>query len=156
MKFLFSTPMGYRLLRLMLGGIFLYSGLSKSLDLNYFSGVINAFGILPTSLTFPAAMFIVALELLLGVGIVLDKKGSLLGMLVMVLGFMVVAGYAIFMGYDIDCGCFGPGDPAGEAFSHLHTVLYRDGVMVAAIAYLYIWRFRNDLKPTPLMSIVKK
>jgi len=156
MQFLFSAPLVYRLMRIGLGIVFLHSGLSKSIDLNYFSGVINAFGILPESLGFPAAVSIVALELLLGTGIILDKRGSLSGILFMLLGFMAVAGYALYMGYDIDCGCFGPGDPAGEAFSHLHQVLYRDGVMVAGILYLYIWRFRNGLRPRPLISIVKK
>jgi len=156
MRFLFSAPMVYRLMRIGLGIVFLYSGLSKSFDLNYFSGVINAFGIIPESLTFPAALFIVALELVLGTGIILDKRGSLSGILVMLLGFMAVAGYAISMGYDIDCGCFGPGDPAGTAFSDLRAVLYRDAVMVAGIVYLYIWRSRNGLRPRPLISTEKK
>ncbi len=155
MRFLFSAPMVYRLMRIGLGVVFLYSGLSKSFDLNYFSGVINAFGIIPESLTFPAALSIVALELVLGIGIVLDKRGSLSGILAMLLGFMAVAGYAIYMGYDIDCGCFGPGDPAGTAFSHLRTVLYRDAVMVAGIVYLYIWRSFNGLRPRPLISTKK-
>lgn len=156
MRLLFMTPIPYRLIRFALGIVFVYSGLSKSLDLNYFSGVINAFGILPESLTFPAAAVIVVLELVLGTGIILDKRGSLFGILVMLLGFMAVAGYAVYMGYDIDCGCFGPGDPAGEAFAHLHTVLYRDGGLVAGIVYLYIWRYKNGFCPAPLMSIIKK
>ncbi len=56
MRLLFATPMPYRLMRFTLGMVFVYSGLSKSLDLNYFSGVINAFGILPQILGFPAAL----------------------------------------------------------------------------------------------------
>ena len=47
MRFLFSIPLVYGLLRLVLGLVFVYSGLSKSLDLTYFSGVVAAFGILP-------------------------------------------------------------------------------------------------------------
>ena len=135
-----SSSMGYSLLRIGLGGVFLYSGLSKSLDLSYFSGIINAFGILPGALTYPAALFIVAAELVLGAGLVFDRKGALAGILVMLLGFMAVAGYAIAMGYDIDCGCFGPSDPEAQAFSSLRTAVIRDGFMVAVVTYLYAWR----------------
>ncbi|WDP90254.1 MAG: DoxX family membrane protein [Desulfobacter sp.] len=139
------------MVRIGLGLVFLYSGLSKSFDLNYFAGVVHAFGILPTALCFPGAVAIVTLELALGAGVILDRRGSLSGMLVMLMGFMAVAGYAIYMGYDIDCGCFGPGDPGAEAFSHLYEVLYRDAAMVAAIAYLYLWRHLNRFQPKPLM-----
>jgi len=156
MRFLFSTPMIYRVLRLGLGLVFLYSGLSKSLDLTYFSGIINAFGILPESLSFPAAICIVGLELLLGTGIILDKKGSLSGILIMLLGFMGVAGYAIYMGYDIDCGCFGPGDPAGEAFSQLRTVLYRDMVLVVRLPFLSRIIPVPSKSSSPLVFIRKK
>ena len=148
-------PAVYLVLRVTLGGVFLYSGVSKALDLAYFAGIINAFGILPAGLCFPAAVGIVILELILGAGVVFDKRGSLMGILVMLLGFMSVAGYAVYMGYDIDCGCFGPGDPAGDAFSGLRTVLYRDALMVAGIVYLYAWRYRNNAHPGPLALIVK-
>lgn len=147
----FLTPVVYRLMRVGLGMVFLYSGISKSFDLNYFAGVIQAFGILPTGLSYPGACIIVFLELLLGMGIIGDCRGSLAGILAMLLGFMAVAGYAIYMGYDVDCGCFGPGDPAGEAFAHLYEVLYRDAAMVAAIVYLYIWRYCNGLQPKPFL-----
>jgi uncharacterized membrane protein YphA (DoxX/SURF4 family) len=141
MRFLLASPHIYLVLRVGLGSLFVYSGLSKSFDLIYFAGIINAFGILSESMCFPAAILIVAAELVLGMGLIFDKRGCLLGMLIMLMGFMAVAGYAIYMGYDIDCGCFGPGDPAGEAFSQLRMVLYRDMVMVAVIAYL--WQYRN-------------
>ena len=143
MRFFFSSPLIYRLLRFILGAVFIYSGLSKSMDLVYFSGIIDAFGLLPKSLSYPAGVAIVAMELILGIGLIFDIKGSLAGILILLLGFMAVAGYAIFMGYDIDCGCFGPGDPAAEAFSSLREVLYRDTVMLTCILYLYLWRYKN-------------
>lgn len=143
MGFLFS-PMVYRLIRTLLGGVFLYSGLSKSLDLVYFSGIINAFGLLPEGMAYPAGIAIVAAELVLGAGLVFDRKGCLGGILLMLLGFMAVAGYAIAMGYDIDCGCFGPSDPEARAFSSLRTALVRDAVMVALTGYLYAWRYKTD------------
>ncbi len=152
MQFLLSSHIPYRVLRVLLGGGFVYSGLSKSLDLEYFAGIINAFGLLPPSIVYPVGVAIVLGELALGLGLILDRKGCLSGILAMLLGFMAVAGYAIYMGYDIDCGCFGPGDPEAEAFSQLRTVMVRDGVMVIGIAYLYFWRYRTGRHPLPLFS----
>ena len=146
------SPIPYRLIRIALGGVFLYSGISKVLELGYFSEVINAFGLLPSMLTYPAGVVIVIAELVLGFGIILDRRGALGGLLVMLLGFMAVAGYAIFMGYDIDCGCFGPGEPEAEAFSSLRSVILRDAVMVAGIAYLYLWRWKTGTSPRSFLS----
>ena len=148
MTVLWSSPIGYRLIRMGLGGVFLYSGLSKAFDLVYFSGIIDAFGILPSVLTYPVAVGIVTAELALGAGLVFDLKGSLAGILIMLLGFISVAGYAIAMGYDIDCGCFGPSDPEAEAFSSLRTAVVRDLFMVAMVAYLYGWRYKNGTRPS--------
>jgi len=146
--FFWSSPIIYGLLRVGLGMVFVYSGLSKAMDLIYFSGIINAFGILPQGLTHGAGILIVGAELILGLGLVLDLKGSLGGILIMLLGFMAVAGYAIYMGYDIDCGCFGESDPEAEAFSSLRTVMIRDMVMVAVIAYLYTFRYKTGRSPS--------
>ena len=137
----------YVLTRVLLGAIFLYSGISKSLDLSYFAKVIDAFGLLPSGITYAAGLVIVIAELVLGLGIILDRRGALGGLLLMLTGFIAVAGYAIFMGYDIDCGCFGPGAPEAEAFASLRTVIVRDAVMVGGIAYLYLWRWRNRVRP---------
>jgi hypothetical protein len=139
-----------------LGGVFLYSGLSKVFNLVYFSGIIDAFGILPSVLTFPAAVGIVLAELGLGAGLVFDIKGSLAGILIMLMGFIGVAGYAIAMGYDIDCGCFGPSDPEAEAFSSLRTAVLRDMVMVAMVGYLYLWRYKTGTRPLFFSNIYLK
>lgn len=153
---LWSSPAGYRVVRLALGGLFLYSGLSKSLDLAYFGGIIQAFGLLPSGLTHPAALGIVLAELVLGAGLILDIRGSLAGILLMLLGFMGVAGYALAMGYDIDCGCFGPSDPEAQAFSSLRTALVRDAILVAAVAYLYVWRYNTGARPTLFPTLINK
>lgn len=143
-----SSSAAYRLIRLALGGVFLYSGISKSLDLVYFAGIVNAFGILPGELAYPAAVGIVAAELILGTGLMGDVKGCLAGVLFMLLSFMAVVGYALAMGYDVDCGCFGPSDPEAAAFSSLRTALIRDGIMVAAVVYLYAWRYKTGVRPS--------
>ncbi len=148
---MFLSP-PYNVLRVCLGLIFVYSGLAKSMDLVFFSKTIQAFAIIPGSICLPAAVLIVLAELVFGVGLVMDTRFSLGGILVLVLGFMAVIGHAIHMGYDIDCGCFGPDDPEALAFQGLYTALYRDMAMLLVTGYLYLWRYKTGHHPFPLFS----
>lgn len=120
------------------------------MDLGAFSKTIQAFAILPGSMVFPAAVVIVLFELVFGIGIVLDIRFSLEGVLILVLGFIAVIGYALHMGYDIDCGCFGPDDPEAIAFQGLTTALYRDLSILLIAGYLYMWRYKTGHRPIGL------
>ncbi len=150
MEFVFKSPIPYTVLRVCLGLIFVYSGVTKSMDLGVFSKTIQAFAILPGSIVFPASVMIVLAELVFGAGLVLDVRFSLGGVLILVLGFMAVICYALHMGYDIDCGCFGPGDPEALAFQGLTTSLYRDTAMVLVVGYLFLWRRKTGYRPIRL------
>ncbi|MBU3954086.1 MAG: DoxX family protein [Proteobacteria bacterium] len=150
MRVVFLSPVPYRVLRIFLGVLFLASGLAKSMDLVFFSKTIQAFAIIPGSLCLPAAVMIVLAEIVFGGGLVLDIRFCLGGILVLVLGFMVVVGHAIHMGYDIDCGCFGPGDPEASAFRGLYTALYRDMALLVVAGYLFLWRHKTGHRPVPL------
>lgn len=131
----------YRLIRVILAGIFLWSGLSKLLDPASFVVIIDAFGLIPESWTMPVAYMLPALEIVAAVGLLMDIRGSLAvvsGMLALFMGLLL---YGIHLGLDIDCGCFGPQDPEAEAFHSLRPALYRDFVMMAGVMYLYFWRY---------------
>ncbi len=147
MKFIISSKNIYMIVRIALGFVFIISGAIKMADLESFSKVIEAFAILAFGLSYPAALLIAFAELLLGVGLVADIKGSLGGILALLLAFSVVLGWAIYMGYDIDCGCFGAQDPETKAFSGLKTSLTRDFFMIVLTSYLYFWRFKNNHIP---------
>lgn len=151
MRFMFLSPT-YKVLRVCMGLVFIYSGLVKCMDLLFFSKIIQAFAIIPDSISLPAAVMIVLAEIVFGGGLVMDIRFSLGGILVLVLGFMAVIGYAIYMGYDIDCGCFGPGDPEALAFQGLYTALYRDMAMLAVAGYLYLWRHKTGHRPFHVFS----
>ena len=73
-------------------------------------------------------------------------------MTLMMVLFMGVLSYGIFLGLDIDCGCFGPEDPEAEAFHNLRGALFRDSLLMLAIGYLYLWRFINRLTPSPWLG----
>ena len=94
----------------------------------------------------------VCMKLFFGLGLVLDMKGSLGMILVLILIFVFVLVHALNMGYDIDCGCFGPNDPELKAFASIRTALARDLFMIAIVLYLYVWRARYAYIPRPFIK----
>jgi len=147
MKLNMSSKKIYVIVRVGLGLVFIVSGAIKAMDLVSFSKVIEAFAILPVDFSYPAAVLISVTELLLGMGLVADIKGSLGGIFSLLCGFGFVLSWAIYMGYDIDCGCFGEQDPEAKAFASLRTSLFRDVFMIVVVSYLYTWRFKNNYIP---------
>ena len=130
----------YTLLRLTLGGVFLYSGITKIAAPLSFSTMIDAYGIIPEFTTLPVAVILASLEIMAGAGLVLEKRGSLTMMSCLLALFMAILYYGIHMGLDIDCGCFGPDDPGSKAFHGLRGALKRDIMMAIGIVYMYIYR----------------
>ena len=136
----------YHGLRLLVAGIFLWSGISKALAPGEFAAMIDAYGLLPEVLVTPCAFVLILLELAAGSGLLMEKRGALALISLMMVLFLLVLAYGIALGLDIDCGCFGPGDPEAEAFHDLRGAFLRDLWLLLGIGYLYIWRFIN--RPT--------
>ena len=104
----------------------------------------------------PVAVGLPVLEVIAGIGLLLDVRGSLALITGLLVLFMVVLGYGIWMGLDVDCGCFGPKDPEAEAFHSLRPALYRDFVMITGVVYLYFWRRYQSIKPVRLMPFFNR
>jgi uncharacterized membrane protein YphA (DoxX/SURF4 family) len=149
---LWSWP--YRVVRFAIAIIFLWSGLTKVFDPSGFAGIIQAFGLIPETMVMPVAVVLPLLELLAGVGLLLDVSGSLSLVSGLLLLFVSTLVYGIGLGLDVDCGCFGPEDPEAAAFRGLRTALYRDLFIMAGIAYLYWWRYRMSSKPVRLINLM--
>jgi uncharacterized membrane protein len=137
----------HRLGRWILGLIFLYSGVAKLIDPQSFAVIIEAFGLVPEILIDPIALGLPFLEILVAFGLILDIRGSLAVTTILMALFIAILSYAIHMGLDIDCGCFGPDDPEAKAYHGLRLALCRDGVIMMGIIYLYIWRWKDSVKP---------
>jgi len=135
-----ASAWSYRVARCVLAGLFLVAGALKLSDPAAFAATIKAFAILPGEYVDFASLAIPLAEVAAAVGLLCDVKGSLAVITVMLLGFMSVLVYAISIGLDVDCGCYGPGDPEGELFHSLWTSLYRDLGMLALSAFIYFWR----------------
>ncbi len=104
----------YKLLRWGLGGIFIYAGSIKLFEPKTFAVLIESYGIVPENLLMSVAMGLLVLEVAVGIGLLFDIEGSL-SVAAGLLGlFIAILGYGIWMGLDVDCGCFGPDDPEAE------------------------------------------
>jgi rhodanese-related sulfurtransferase/uncharacterized membrane protein YphA (DoxX/SURF4 family) len=129
----------YRLIRICIGVIFVWAGLAKLADPKAFAAIISVYELVPDALLVPVAFGLPALELVAGLGLIFDVRGSLsvtFGLLVM---FAFVLWFGILKDLDIDCGCFS----AEELQEHdaLRRALYRDLGMIGAALYLFGWRW---------------
>jgi len=146
----------YKLTRWILGSVFIYAGSTKLLEPKTFTVLIEAYGIVPESLLIPVAIALPALEVAAGIGLLFDIKGSL-SVIAGLLGlFIAMLGYSIWIGLDVDCGCFGPEDPEAKAFHSLKISLCRDLIMFAGVAFLYGWRQYGAIKPLKLTLLMNK
>lgn len=134
-------------MRLAIGLIFIWSGIAKLVDPQSFALIIQAYGLIPQAVILPAAVSLAFLEVLAGAGLIFEQPYMLALITALLFLFMLVLGYGLWLGLDVDCGCFGPGDPEGLAYHGLRPALYRDLVLLAGIGYLYFWRLRQSWQP---------
>lgn len=137
----------YAIVRVALALSFLAAGTIKILDPMTFAVTIDAFGILPGPLVLPVAILLPVMEIFGAAALIFDIRGSLGLITLMLLMFIVVLGYGLHMGLDIDCGCYGPGDPEGEAYAGIRGALWRDLAMLGCAGILYVWRRFLGVRP---------
>ena len=145
---------GYHITCWGLAVFFIFSGLTKLVEPVQFAVLIDAYGILPEVLVMPAAVLLPVVEIIAGGGLIFNVRGSLTIISLLMVLFMAVLGYGIWMGLDVDCGCFGPEDPESRAFHGLRQAFYRDIVIMAVVAGLYVWRYRRAVRPVRLVNIL--
>jgi uncharacterized membrane protein YphA (DoxX/SURF4 family) len=120
--------------------VFIYAGAVKLSDPGAFAEVVDAYGLTPDFMIPFVALGLPALEVLAGIGLLFEVRGSLAAIAGMTILFLAVLAYGIAIGLDVDCGCYGPGDPEADAFQNLRTAFNRDLLLLAGIAFLYIRR----------------
>lgn len=131
--------LSYQLPRILLGGVFIYSGGVKLLDVRGFASLVSEYGLVPEALLAPVAFGLPVLEVLAGVGLLLEVPGALSAISAMLIMFCTVLWYGILKDLDIDCGCFSTAELRGHA--GLRQALYRDFVMIALCGNLFLHRF---------------
>ena len=128
----------YRMIRLGLGVVFVWAGLVKLADPKGFAEMISAYELVPESLLVSVAICLPVLEVVAGLGLIFDVRGSLVTVLGLLVLFVFVLWFGILENLDIDCGCFSPAELAEHGT--LRAAMYRDIALMAAAGYLIWWR----------------
>jgi hypothetical protein len=103
--------------------LFLYTGATKLADVAGFSESIAAYGILPAFLLPCAAFGLPVVEVVAGLGTLINKRWALLGILAMMIMFTGVLGYGVAVGLEIDCGCFSTDSKAAAQETKPESIL---------------------------------
>ncbi len=127
-----------------LGMVFFYAGVIKIGDPIAFAGVIESYGLLPEIAVLPVALVLPALEMVAAIGLLFNIRGALTSITALLLLFIVVIGYGLWIGLDIDCGCFDTGNFEYRFFKGLKGALYRDLFLLVPLIYIY-WQIRNRI-----------
>ena len=124
----------YHLCRLLLGGVFVWAGAVKALDVPAFAGQVAAYQLLPYAWNYAVAATLPFVELLAGGALLLNFRIKPAALLLAVLNalFIVVLASVLVRGLNIDCGCFGP-----DAGTTPLQALGRDLLLLALAVAVY-------------------
>ena len=125
------------LMRLVLGGVFLWAGVVKIPDLELFSYTVRAYNLLPEFLILPVTILVPYLECVIGLCLILGfwTHASALIASGLLIAFASALGTKIYQGVNMSCGCFGFGTERGS----LEWVLLQD-VLLLLFALMIFWK----------------
>ena len=135
----FCSPWPYRASRVFLGGIFIWAGAAKLINPRAFARTLSAWGLVPDELLVPVAIGLPVIEILAGLGLVFDLRGSLKVISALLVMFLAVLGYGIMSNLNVDCGCFSAEEL--HAQSSLRIAFLRDLGLMGMVGYLFMWRW---------------
>ncbi len=121
------------LVRVALGGVFLYAGVIKAYDVRGFADDIANYQLLPAALVPLAAAALPWVEIGAALALIAGRWTRAASLLVgaMMAVFTVALLQAFARGIDLTCGCFGGDAPADW------TTLVRDLALLGAAAFVY-------------------
>jgi uncharacterized membrane protein YphA (DoxX/SURF4 family) len=153
-----ASPWFATLLRLALAGVWFWAGWPKLLDTEGTVRSVRAFQLLPEALVRPFAYGLPALELVLGILLVIGLGTRLSSALTGALMVMFIFGIAMAWGrgLSIQCGCFGSSseivtDPVP---GYIKDIL-RDIGLFAMAAFL-VWRPHSRFSLDGLLGVTKQ
>lgn len=154
MKNFFVSKLFYCVLRVLIGGMFVVAGAIKLTDPGTFAQAIDGYGLVTWRTANLLAYVLPTFEIATGLGLILDIRGALGMIVAQLLGFVGIIAYAINLGLDVDCGCFGPSDPGGGASGGLWQALIRDMLMLGVCLLMYWQRRAADFVPRSLKRLI--
>lgn len=128
--------------RLVVGGVWIVAGSLKIPDPDSSIEAVRAYELLPASIVDPVGLSLPAIELAVGLALVLGvftRPAAVLSALLFV-AFIVGIASVWARGIEIDCGCFGGGGAEPGATSDYPMEIARDVALLGASAYLAVVR----------------
>jgi uncharacterized membrane protein YphA (DoxX/SURF4 family) len=125
----------YRVIALIVGGIFIYAGVIKIMDPVGFARDVDNYHMLPWALSVRLAFYLPWLEVFSGLAVLcgLFYRGGLLILTAQISVFIIASIVAKARGLDITCGCFGHASKNWSFTNHLIL----DLVLLAAAVFLW-------------------
>jgi uncharacterized membrane protein YphA (DoxX/SURF4 family) len=125
-------PVAATIVRLALGWLFVAAATHKLNDMADFGSVLGTYRIVPERLVSMAAWLVTAVELAVGVGLVVHSRVAAIGAAALLIGYGAAIGVNLARGRRaIDCGCGGAPQPLSVALVVRNVLL-----AVAALALL--------------------
>ncbi|MBP1750812.1 MAG: putative rane protein [Deltaproteobacteria bacterium] len=137
-------------MRLGLAAVFVYAGSVKLMDPKAFARIISHWDLVPEFFLPVVAVGLPALEVLAGLALIFDMRMGLHTISGMMIMFIIVLGYGVLLGLDVDCGCFGPQEL--QERQGLQHAFYRDLVFLGAVIFLYWSRFMRNRRFSEAVS----
>jgi len=125
----------FRILDLLLGGIFIYAGVIKAFDPVGFANDIDNYKTIPWFLSVRLAFYLPWLEIFCGLALILRflYRGGLSILTALILIFIAATVGAKARGLDITCGCFGHASQHWSFSQHLAL----DLILLVAVLALF-------------------
>src|SRR5436309_9635700 len=146
-----KVKFAWRIMDLVVGGVFIYAGVVKAFQPVRFASDIDNYKILPWTISVGLAFYLPWLEILCGLALILRRLylGGLSILTALVLIFSGVTIAAKVRGLDITCGCFGHASQNWSFPAHLALDL---GILsaLAALCYCSVARARANASPTSM------
>jgi uncharacterized membrane protein YphA (DoxX/SURF4 family) len=97
------------LFRLLIAGILLFSAYPKLLDPQGFAINLSAYQLWGKQIIALLALYVPVLEFVVGISLLWNRlyPDALVGVMVLFFGFVFHIVWAMYMGLDLNCGCFG-------------------------------------------------
>jgi uncharacterized membrane protein YphA (DoxX/SURF4 family) len=129
------------LARLVVGGVWIVAGALKLTDPTASVQAVKAYELLPTSLVETVGYLLPALELVVGLALVLGvmTRGAAAISALLFVAFIIGIASVWARGMEIDCGCFGGGGVDPDASSGYPWEIARDAGLLILSAFL-VWQ----------------
>lgn len=135
----------YIIVKLSIGFIFAYAGFVKLLEPKAFAKIISQYDIVPDIFLPYFAIGLPAIELIAGLGLIFNLRGSLYITFFLLALFLFVLGYGIFNNMNVDCGCFSEEEISG--INSLKKAFYRDIIMMFGVIFIFSFKkYQNKIR----------